>query len=141
MKPLAALFQLSLALGTLSQDCSASSVSEYDITALPDPFTFTNGSTVETASDWTCRRQEIASLIQHYEAGYLPPKPSQLTSTFSKSGTKGTLAIIAGEAGKTVSFSSTIVYPSGTPPADGWPLLITYEGGGLPALSGVSGCH
>lgn len=113
-------------------------MSGFNNAALPNPFIFNDGTPVLTADDWTCRRAQIAALIQGYEAGYLPPKPQTLTGTFSQSGTTGTLAITAGNGGSSISFSQTITYPSGTAPSGGWPLVIAYEGGSIPIPSGVS---
>ena len=117
----------------------ASAVPNYNNAKLPAPFTFANGTAVRTKADWTCRRSEISALIQNYEAGTLPPKPPVLSATFSKSGTTGTLAITAGLSNsQTIKFSPTITFPSGTPPANGWPLIIAYEGGSIPIPAGVS---
>ncbi|KAF5368024.1 hypothetical protein D9758_004494 [Tetrapyrgos nigripes] len=70
-------------------------ISGYNNAALPNPFLFDDGTPVQTQEDWACRRAQIASLIQGYEAGSLPPKPSSLSATFTQSGTTGTLAITA----------------------------------------------
>ncbi|PSR73729.1 hypothetical protein PHLCEN_2v10419 [Hermanssonia centrifuga] len=119
--------------------CSTpSTVSGFNNAALPNPFTFNDGTPVLTASDWTCRRAQIAALIQGYEAGTLPGPPETLTSTFTQSGTTGTLAITAANGGPSFTFSQTITFPSGTAPAGGWPLLIAFEGGSIPVPSGVS---
>ena len=80
----------------------------------------------------------MSALIQGYEAGKLPGKPDVLNASFSKSGTKGTLSVTTGTTSKTVSFSSTITYPSGNPPAAGWPLIIAYGGGSIPIPNTVS---
>ncbi|THG96856.1 hypothetical protein EW026_g5055 [Hermanssonia centrifuga] len=98
--------------------CSTpSTVSGFNNAALPNPFTFNDGTPVLTASDWTCRRAQIAALIQGYEAGTLPGPPQTLTSTFTQSGTTGTLAITAANDGPSFTFSQTITFPSGTAPA------------------------
>nr|6RU2_A Chain A, 4-O-methyl-glucuronoyl methylesterase [Cerrena unicolor]6RU2_B Chain B, 4-O-methyl-glucuronoyl methylesterase [Cerrena unicolor] len=117
----------------------ASTVPNYNNAKLPDPFTFANGTALRTKADWSCRRAEISALIQNYEAGTLPPKPPVVTASFSKSGNTGTLAITAGLSNsQTIKFSPTISYPSGTPPANGWPLIIAYEGGSIPIPAGVA---
>lgn len=99
---------------------------------------FDDGTPVTTKDDWTCRRAQIASLIQGYEAGTLPGKPATVTGSISKSGTSGTLTVSVTDSGKTVSWTNTITYPSGTAPAGGWPLVIAYEGGSIPVPAGVS---
>lgn len=105
---------------------------------LPNPFLFNDGTPVQTKDDWTCRRAQISALIQGYEAGELPPKPPTVTGSFKSSGATGTLTVTAATAGATVSWTNTITYPSGSPPTNGWPLVIAYEGGSIPIPSGVS---
>ena len=48
------------------------------IKELPDPFLFQDGSRVKTREDWQRRRDELKTLIQHYEYGYLPPAPGNV---------------------------------------------------------------
>jgi hypothetical protein len=123
----------------VSGSCATpSTISGYSNAKLPNPFLFNDGTPVRTKADWTCRRAQISALIQGYEAGTLPPKPSTFSATFSKSGTTGTLTVTAGNGGTTVSWANTITYPSGTAPAGGWPLIIAYEGGSIPVPAGVS---
>lgn len=99
---------------------------------LPDPFKLISGSRITTKADWKCRRNEISELIQRYELGTKPPKPSSLTASLSGN----TLTITAGEGGKSVSFTVTITYPSsGTAP---YPAIIGYGGGSIPIPAGVA---
>ncbi|KAF5389339.1 hypothetical protein D9757_003505 [Collybiopsis confluens] len=124
---------------TPSAGCSTpSTISGYSNAALPNPFLFNDGSAVKTQADWTCRRAQISALIQGYEAGYLPPKPQTLTGSVTRSGSTGTLSFTASNGGTSVSFSSTITYPSGTAPTAGWPLIIAYEGGSIPIPAGIA---
>lgn len=51
-----------------------------EIKHLPDPFRFFNGRKVKTRADWARRREEIKDLMQYYEFGRKPPKPSVLTA-------------------------------------------------------------
>lgn len=51
-----------------------------EIKHLPDPFRFFNGRKVKTRADWARRREEIRDLMQYYEFGRKPPKPSVLTA-------------------------------------------------------------
>lgn len=45
-------------------------------TALPDPFTTRDGTTVSTAEQWTAlRRPELVDLFQHYMYGFAPASP------------------------------------------------------------------
>ncbi|KAF7796441.1 hypothetical protein EIP86_007618 [Pleurotus ostreatoroseus] len=124
---------------TGSSSCSTpATVSGFSNSALPNPFLFDDGTPVQTADDWTCRRAQIAALIQGYEAGTLPGPPESLTASFTKSGNGGTLSITATNAGNTITWSNTITFPSGTAPAGGWPLVIAYEGGSIPIPSGIA---
>ncbi|KAF5365052.1 hypothetical protein D9758_010996 [Tetrapyrgos nigripes] len=113
-------------LGTCSTPLT---VSGYNNSALPNPFLFDDGTPVQTQEEWACRRAQIASLIQGYEAGSLPPKPSSLSANFTQSGTTGTLAITASNGGSSITFSPTITYPSGTAPNDG---------GSIPIPAGIA---
>ena len=99
--------------------------------ALNDPFTFLGGGKVTSKADWTCRQAEISQLLQKYELGTLPPKPSTVTASFSGS----TLSITASENGKSISFSVTI----NNRPSSSGPAIInlgTYAG--LPIPAGVA---
>ncbi|KAK7434574.1 carbohydrate-binding module 1 [Stygiomarasmius scandens] len=113
-------------------------VSGFNNAALPNPFLFNDGTPVKTKEDWECRRAQIAALIQGYEAGSLPGKPSSLSGTFSQSGNTGTLSITASNGGASIKFAPKITYPSGTAPANGWPLLIALEGGSIPVPAGIA---
>ncbi|KAG8953858.1 hypothetical protein FRC04_001488 [Tulasnella sp. 424] len=115
-----------------------STVSGYNNAKLPNPFLFDDGTPVKSAADWDCRRKQISALIQGYEAGTLPPKPSSVTGSFSKSGTTGTLTVNVNNGGSSVSWTNSITYPSGTAPASGWPLVIAYEGGSIPIPAGIA---
>ena len=93
---------------------------------------------MKTKEDWECRRAQILSLLEGYESGALPGKPESVTAKFTQSGTKGTLAITASHGGSSITFSPTITFPSGNPPAGGWPLVIAYDGLSIPVPSNVS---
>ena len=80
----------------------------------PDPFLFMNGTRMTTKAEWTCRRQEIATLAQEFEYGYKPNPPTSAT-TGSRSG--NTLTVTVNDNGRTISFNASITYPStGTAP-------------------------
>ena len=99
--------------------------------ALNDPFTFHGGSKVTSKADWTCRQAEISQLLQKYELGTLPPKPSSVTASFSGS----TLSITVSENGKSISFSVTI----NNKPSSSGPAIINFGTyAGLPIPSGVA---
>jgi len=99
---------------------------------LPDPFLQLGGTRISSKAQWQCRRNEISELIQRYELGTKPPKPSTFSASFSGS----TLTINCGESGKSMSFTVSITYPStGTAP---YPAIIGYGGGSIPAPAGVA---
>ncbi|MBO9701927.1 MAG: T9SS type A sorting domain-containing protein [Sporocytophaga sp.] len=81
-------------------------------TYLPDPFAFTNGGRVATFDDWTCRRNQIKSDIEQYEIGPKPPKPSNVTATYSG----GKLTVNVTVNGQTLTLTSNVTMPSGTGP-------------------------
>ena len=112
----------------------ASTIPSFSDAKLPNPFTFNDGTPVKTKSDFTCRQQQILALVEGYEAGALPGKPQSVTGSFSGS----TLTVNVQDNGKSMSFTASITFPSGTAPAAGWPLVIAYEGGSIPIPAGVS---
>ncbi|KAI0337238.1 hypothetical protein BDW22DRAFT_966196 [Trametopsis cervina] len=111
---------------------------KYNNTRLPNPFAFNDGTAVRSIEDWVCRRAQISALVQGYEAGYLPPRPSIVHANFTQNGTTATLGVTAGFANKTISFTSNIIYPAGKPPLGGWPLLLAYGGPSIPVPAGVA---
>lgn len=98
-------------------------------TYLPDPFAFTNGGRVATFDDWTCRRNQIKSDIEQYEIGPKPPKPSNVTATY----TGGRLTVNVTVNGQTLTLTSNVTMPSGTGP---FPVVI-----GMNAPSGQLGAN
>ena len=85
---------------------------------LPDPFAWADGSgRVSNFDDWECRRNEIKAEIEHYEIGTRPPKPVDISATFSNN----TLTVSVTENGKTLTLSSNVVVPSGEGP---FPIII-----------------
>ena len=95
---------------------------------LPDPFTFMDGSKVETKADWVCRRQEISQLAQAFIYGRKPPDPESVEATYSG----GTLDITVTDGGKSLEFSVEI---TGAGSGEGSPAVMDF-GGGL-AVSGA----
>lgn len=117
---------------TKRQDCSNPSVQLTSNSKLPDPFLLTSGQRITTKEQWTsCRRAEILSLLQQYESGDLPPKPSTVTGSFSGDG----LTINVSEGGSSASFSVTISKPSGSGP---FPAIIAYGFPSIPIPNGVA---
>nr|HPM13486.1 sugar-binding protein [Bacteroidales bacterium] len=101
---------------------------------LPDPFEWSNGSgRVSTFEDWSCRRNEIKTEIEHYEIGPKPVKPT-VTATYSA----GTLTVNVSNNGQTITLTSTVTVPTGTGP---FPVIIGMNSGtgslGTNLFSGV----
>lgn len=118
---------------------TTSSIPTFSDAKLPNPFLFNDGRPVRTRSDWACRREQIHDLIQGYEAGSLPGRPPLFDVVFTKNGTLGNLTIVTGTSKEeSISFSSPINFPSGSPPAAGFPLIIAYGGLSIPIPDGVS---
>lgn len=85
------------------------------IEPLTDPFAWSNGKGRSTKfKDWTRRRAEIASEIQHYEIGFKPGRPKNLTADFSTA--DSILTIIIVENQDTLKLTSKISLPSGKGP-------------------------
>ncbi|PVG03708.1 hypothetical protein CPB86DRAFT_694308 [Serendipita vermifera] len=101
------------------------------VSKLPDPFLPVSGSRITTKEQWTCRRNELSELIQRYELGTKPPKPSSVTASFSGS----SLTINVSEAGKSISFSVSVSRPSGSGP---FPAIIAYGAASIPIPAGVA---
>ncbi|KAF3931688.1 hypothetical protein ABW19_dt0202797 [Dactylella cylindrospora] len=101
-------------------------------TRLPDPFTFVNGAKVTTKDQFKCRQAEISSLMQTYELGVKPPKPSSVTSSWSGN----RLTINVSNGGTSISFAVTITAPSGG--SGPYPAIIGYAGGNIPIPAGVA---
>ncbi|EKM49259.1 carbohydrate esterase family 15 protein [Phanerochaete carnosa HHB-10118-sp] len=119
--------------GTSSMMCSvASTISGFNNVELLNPFIFNDGTPMQTKDDFTCRQQQISALIQGYEAGALRSPPQSISAPFSKSGSTGTLSITVTNAGQSISFALTISFLSGTLLANGWPLVIAFEGSSIP---------
>jgi hypothetical protein len=98
---------------------------------LPDPFTKFDGTKVTTKAQWTCRAQEIFDAFQKYELGTKDPSESTVTGTFASNSI--TVSVSAG--GKSISFSASIKYPSGTGP---FPAIIAIGGSSLPIPASVA---
>ncbi len=74
---------------------------------LPDPFTFMNGESVATQSDWVKRREEILDLVQYYEYGYMPGAPQQVSATVDSH----TVTVTVRDQGKTSHFDAMLTLP------------------------------
>ncbi|KDQ11090.1 carbohydrate-binding module family 1 protein [Botryobasidium botryosum FD-172 SS1] len=138
MPRLTSLVLLALPVLALAQCDTPSTLPSFTNDNLPDPFLFPDGRRTATVNDWQCRRSQLAALIQGYEAGSIPGKPTTVTGSFTKNGNSGSLTVTASQNGKSVNWANSISYPSGTPPAGGWPLLIALGGGSIPVPAGIA---
>jgi hypothetical protein len=97
---------------------------------LPDPFAKADGSgRIKKFSEWSCRRAEIKAQIEGIEIGPKPPRPKDITATYSN----GTLTVkVTAANGKSLTLTSKITLPSGTGP---FPAIIGFDSpsGSLPA--------
>jgi dienelactone hydrolase len=50
------------------------------ITEMPNPFVMRDGTPVKTSEDWAKRRDELRTMILHYEFGQLPPSPGNVSA-------------------------------------------------------------
>jgi hypothetical protein len=81
------------------------------ITCLPDPFTRADGRPIAAREDWRVRRAEIMAMIEHYDVGEKPGKPS----TFKASLNGNTIAITVGEGDQTFDMTASISRPPDAP--------------------------
>jgi len=80
---------------------------------LPDPFEWADGrGRMSNFSDWEYRRAEIGAQIQNYEIGVKPPRPDNITASYSDD----TLRVFVTVNGKTLVLTSKVILPSGTGP-------------------------
>ncbi|MBN1412721.1 MAG: hypothetical protein JW969_17870 [Spirochaetales bacterium] len=101
-----------------------------NITELPNPFKFMDGSTMTRKDEWTCRRAEISALHQRFVYGEKPAVPT-VTGSFSG----GRITVNVTYSGKSISFSCSITKPSGTGP---FPAMIGIGGASIGSFSGVA---
>lgn len=106
---------------------------------LNDPFTFMDGTKVKSRADWDRRRQEIKSIAQYYEFGWVPPTP--LVTATSTGTTTRTIAMnLAANNGNTWSNTNAakLTLPTGvgvnnkTAP---WPLIVSIDLAGTPGTA------
>ncbi|KAF2664086.1 hypothetical protein BT63DRAFT_100615 [Microthyrium microscopicum] len=110
-----------------AQDCAKiPETITYNKATLPDPFTTVGGAKVTTKAQWQCRRQEIIELLSRYELGPKPPKPANVSATFSGNSIKITIT----EAGKTITMSPSVRIPTGG--SAPYPVIIAF---GMPSIA------
>ncbi|MDH6314276.1 hypothetical protein M2137_003076 [Parabacteroides sp. PFB2-10] len=88
------------------------------VAKLPDPFAWSDGSgRCKTFKEWTRRRTEIIHEIGSYELGLRPPRPADMTATYSN----GVLEVVIKDNGQTLTLSSPVTMPKGEGP---FPVII-----------------
>mgnify|MGYP001360821744 FL=1 len=85
-----------------------------EITTLPDPFAWADGSGRSTDfKDWKRHRFEIAHQLQHYELGMKPVTPRDSIEAILNN---DTLRVIVHENGEVLLLTAPIKYPEGNGP-------------------------
>ena len=72
--------------------------------ALPNPFVTMDGVALTTKAEWTCRREELSAMFQHWEFGEKPRHPDSVAASLSGD----TLTITVTDEGNTIQFNVTI---------------------------------
>jgi len=78
---------------------------------LPDPFKKADGSRITTHEEWRIRRAEIKAILEHYDVGEKPGKPSTFKATLESN----IINITVGEGDQTFNMTATINHPTGAP--------------------------
>jgi hypothetical protein len=81
------------------------------IPCLPDPFKKADGARIATRREWRIQRAEIKAMIEQYDVGEKPGKPS----TFKAKLNGNTISITVGEGYNTFDMTATINRPAGAP--------------------------
>ena len=84
-----------------------------EITTLPDPFAWADGSGRSDFKDWERHRFEIARQLQHYELGM---KPVVSKDSIEATLINDTLRVVVHENGETLLLTAPIKYPEGNGP-------------------------
>lgn len=111
---------------------------------LPDPFTFFDGTRVNSLADWSRRRDEIKNLAQYYEYGFAKPGPYTVTGTvgtgtsaLSGAATYYTLATAVTDTtiNKGTTFNARLTVPNSSIPNPAgivggpYPVIASIDGG------------
>ena len=92
--------------------CPAPALPEYaglkNVSALPDPFTFGDGTRVVDASDWQCRRAELIAQVQKYELGDKPPAPRSVRASAADQ----QISITVEQDDRSIDFAAKITLPT-----------------------------
>lgn len=97
------------------------------IEELPDPFIMEDGSRVKSLADWEKQRKYLKTMIQHYEYGFRPPVPEDVTVDEVSSNDIGwaiekeLLFTVTAPGGDKIPFSAGMRIPKGEGP---FPIII-----------------
>lgn len=78
------------------------------ISHLPDPFLMPDGERMTSRVQWRCQRHKIRRVLEEYDVGLKPGKPS----TFEASFEGNTLSIVLGEGGNSFTLTAPINRPA-----------------------------
>lgn len=107
-------------------DCSASPLPGFDqlpaISGLPDPFLMSSGERMTSRADWRCRRAEIKSILEEYDVGEKPGKPTTVNAVLNGN----TIRISINEGGASLEMTATLSRP------------VNAVDGPIPAIIGIN---
>ena len=81
------------------------------IESLPDPFLKADGKRITTKDEWRVRRAEIKALLEYYDVGEKPARPSIVKATF----TGNTMTVTVSEGTNTIVLTALINRPADAP--------------------------
>lgn len=92
--------------------CPAPALPPFDqlpsITGLPDPFVMSSGERISSRADWRCRRAEIQSVLEEYDVGEKPGKPSTVEAVLDGN----TIRVNVSEGGSSFEMTATLSRPA-----------------------------
>ncbi|MBN2137420.1 MAG: acetylxylan esterase [Sedimentisphaerales bacterium] len=103
------------------------------IEELPNPFLFSDGSTVKTPKDWLRRREEIKAMMLYYQYGHMPPAPRNVkaeilsSETIYGGATKKHILLSMGPK-RQIKVNLGMIVPNGDGP---FPIILKNEGKGI----------
>ncbi|MEY4546755.1 MAG: hypothetical protein RL685_2950 [Pseudomonadota bacterium] len=92
------------------------------ISSLPDPFLMSAGERMTSRAQWRCRRAELQSILEEYDVGEKPGKPTTVAASLEGN----TIRIDVSEGGASFTMTATIGRPPNAP------------SGPLPAIIGIN---
>jgi hypothetical protein len=92
---------------------------------LPDPFLMADGKRMTTKDEWRVRRAEIIAMLEKYDVGEKPPKPSVVKATLNGN----TMTVTVGDGTNSINLTATISRPNGAPADKAIPAIIGINSG------------